>query len=327
MNSGKRMVGARTAWALAVSLTAIGVSLPAGAQNATGQSSAGQSSAGQSSTTQPAASTVLAPMLPAATPITDLLTRMDALETQVARLTAQNEELANREHQAEVKLGMIVLPAATTTMGPTLDAAAIPAAGTVTAPVAATPPVTPASAPVTPPKSATAGNLSAMSGGASDRAADDRPAGPAHPSAQRVAAVKAVIKPQTDDTADDDYSYGFRLYTAKFYPEAAQQLKYYIDKYPKDSRISNARNLLGRAYLDDGKARDAAPWFLTNYKTDPHGSRAADSLLNLAAAMRKLGDDSRACIALNEFSATYSTEAQGRLRKDYAKTRDGLTCN
>ncbi|MDP9056043.1 MAG: hypothetical protein M3N34_01735, partial [Pseudomonadota bacterium] len=173
----------------------------------------------------------------------------------------------------------------------------------------------------------TAGNLSAMSGGASESADGQHRAGPAHPSAERIAAVKAVIKPQTGDAGLDDYSYGFRLYTAKLYPEAAQQLKLYIDKYPKDGQISYARNLLGRAYLDDGKPRDAAPWFLMNYKSDPHGARAADSLLNLAAAMRQQGDDNRACIALNEFAATYAAEARGRLRPDYARTRGGLTCN
>ena len=76
-----------------------------------------------------------------------------------------------------------------------------------------------------------------------------------------------------------------------------------------------------------GKPRDAAPWFLTNYKTDPHGLRAADSLLNLAEAMRQLGDNSRACIAMNEFAATYTAEAQGRLSGEYDKTRGGLTCS
>ena len=81
---------------------------------------------------------------------------------------------------------------------------------------------------------------------------------PAKPSPQRLAAVRAIPKPQTADAGDDEYSYGFRLWEAKFYPEAQQQLKLLIDKYPRYPRISYARNLLGRAYLDDGKPRDAA---------------------------------------------------------------------
>jgi TolA-binding protein len=310
MNTGKRRTGGRAAWVLAAGLGAVaafGASVPARAQDATEQQR--QAPAGAARLANLPSSE---PGVAATTPLTDLLTRMDSLEAQVARLTAQNEEMANRQRQLEARLVASPATAAATTTVPT--------------------PATPAAAPAPlAGKSATASNLSAMAGAAADRAADRvgeaRAATPAHPSAQRIAAVKAVIKPQTANGAFDDYTYGFRLYTAKFYPEAAQQLKLYIDKYPRDAHISHARNLLGRAYLDDGKPRDAAPWFLMNYKTDPQGPRAADSLLNLAAAMRQLGDNSRACIALNEFAANYAPEAKGRLRADYARTRGGLTCN
>ncbi len=301
MNSGTP--GMRAAWAIMASLAAMSPSLPACAQDAPARRPIAAGATAPDSAS---------PDLPATTPMTDLLTRMDALETQVARLTAQNEELTNRQHQMEARLVNAASPAAPGTMGPTI---ATPAAAT------------PAPALVPPPESASASNLSAMTGRAADRGGEEHATGPARVSAQRVAAVKAVVKPQTGDAGLDEYSYGFRLYTAKFYPEAAQQLKLYIDRYPKDAHISHARNLLGRAYLDDGKPREAAPWFLTNYKTDPHGARAADSLLNLAAAMRQLSDDTRACIALNEFATTYASEAEGRLRQDYAKTRGGLTCS
>ncbi|MDE2405978.1 MAG: hypothetical protein KGM17_15010 [Sphingomonadales bacterium] len=255
---------------------------------------------------------------PATSPLTDLLTRMDALEASVARLTAQNEELSNRMRQLQ--------PA---------SAAATPAAA---APVAAAPaPLAPT--PVKPateaPTNANNANLAAMTGQAAASAPAAKPVAakpakpeaPAKPSAQRIAAVKAVVKPQTNDPGDDEYSYGFRLYQAKFYPEAAQQLKLFVDKYPKHMRLSQGRNLLGRALLDDGKPREAAPWFLQNYKSDPAGNRAADSLLNLAEAMRQIGDSSRACIALNEFATNYAGEARGRLREQYDKVKGTVTCN
>ncbi len=307
MNSARRSTRPRTAWACAASLTAMavtGAALPARAQDAAGaQRLASPVSTG----------------IPATTPMTDLLTRMDALEAQLARLTAQNEEMANRQRQLETRLNP---PGA----GPN-PAAAAPAATASTAPLAVAPAPAAAAAAAPVASSATATNLSAMTGGASGRTGADHAAGPARPSAQRIAAVEAVIKPQTGDAGLDEYSYGFRLYTAKFYPEAAQQLKIYIDKYPRDAHIGFARNLLGRVYLDDGKPNDAAPWFLTNYKTDPQGPRAADSLLNLAEAMRQLGYTSRACVALNEFAATYAAEAKGRLHQEYARTRGDLTCN
>jgi TolA-binding protein len=303
MNSARRSTRLGAPWALAAGLaamSAMAAAAPAWAQDA-----------GQVYQPAPAGGAPNAePGVPAATPMTDLLTRMDAVEAQVARLTAQNEELAHRQRQLEAKLAAA-------------DAATSPA---TTAATSATPPS--AAAPTSPAplstKPATASNLSAMTGGASDRSGD---AGPAHPSAQRIAAVKAVIKPQTGDAALDDYSYGYRLYTAKFYPEAAQQLQLFIKQYPKDAHLGYARNLIGRAFLDDGKPEQAAPWFLLNYKADQHGPRAPDSLLYLAESLRQMGKTDKACIALNEFSADFAPEAQGRLRPDYTRTRSALTCS
>jgi TolA-binding protein len=138
--------------------------------------------------------------------------------------------------------------------------------------------------------------------------------------------VRAIEKPATGDAGDDEYSYGFRLWDAKFFPEAQQQLKIFVDRYPRHSRISFGRNLLGRAFLDDGKPREAATWFLQNYQGDKRGARAPDSLLYLAESMRQLKDTSRACIALAEFSESYAAEAAGRLKSQYDATRNGLKC-
>ena len=240
--------------------------------------------------------------VPATTAVTDLLTRVDALEAQNARLTSQNEEIGNRLRQLEARGG----------------AAPAPTAGPV-APVIKGEPA-PAPTPLVAEKSATATMTSAMT---------SKPATalPAKPSAQRVAAVKAIIKPQTSDAGEDEYSYGVKLWQAKFYPEAQQQLKLFLDKYPKHSRVTYARNLLGRAYLDEGKPREAAPWFLLNYQSSKRGERAADSLVFLAQAMIEMKDTNRACIALAEFADTYKTEAAGRLKAQYATTRDTVKCN
>ena len=147
------------------------------------------------------------------------------------------------------------------------------------------------------------------------------------PSAQRLAAVRAIAKPQTQDPADDEYSYGFRLWEAKFFPEAQQQLKMMIDRYPRHAKVSYARNLLGRAFLDDGKPREAATWFLQNYQASKTGDRAPDSLLFLAESMRQLKDTNRSCIALAEFSSSFPREAAGRLKSQYDATRAGVKCN
>lgn len=139
--------------------------------------------------------------------------------------------------------------------------------------------------------------------------------------------MRAIVKPQTDDPGDDEYSYGFRLWEARFYPEAQQQLMLFIERYPRHRRISWGRNLLGRAYLDAGDPKEAAKWFLQNYQADKRGDRAPDSLLYLGLAMKQLKDTKRACIALAEFAETYPTESIGRLRGLYDSTRNGLQCN
>jgi TolA-binding protein len=236
---------------------------------------------------------------PATSAVTDLLTRMETLEAQLARMTGQIEQNTNRLNQLETQAA---------------------GAGALTAPAPAgeTAPATAAASPTPAPQA----NLAAMSGGASAK-----PAAASGPSAERLKAVRAIVKPQTDDPGDDEYSYGFRLWDAKFYPEAQQQLALFVEKYPKHALISYGRNLLGRAYLDDGKPREAAQWFLQNYQADKTAGRAPDSLLYLALAMKDLKDTKRACIALAEFAEAYTAEAVGRLKATYDATRNGLKCS
>ncbi len=101
----------------------------------------------------------------------------------------------------------------------------------------------------------------------------------------------------------------------------------FVEKYPQHWRMSYGTNLLGRAYLDDGKAKEAAPWFLKNYQSDKDGARAGDSLLYLAELMIALKDTKRACIALAEFSETYPALATGRLQSQYEADRGKVKCN
>ena len=148
----------------------------------------------------------------------------------------------------------------------------------------------------------------------------------AQPSAERLAAVRAINKPSTGDPGEDEYTYGLLLREAKLFGEAEQVLWAVVAKYPGHARVSDARYLLGRAYLDDAKPRDAATWFLQNYISNKTGERAADSLLYLAESMRQLRDTSRSCIALDEFATNFPREAAGRLRGQYDETRRGLSC-
>ncbi|KHL24403.1 hypothetical protein PK98_10110 [Croceibacterium mercuriale] len=253
-------------------------------------------------TSTPAPGATPAPAGPAPTAVTDILVRLDAMETQMARVTARSEETAYQLQQLEQRLqAMEAAPAATVPA---------PAIGVIPAP-GATPP---ASTPTPPPSAAAAPASSGQTRAAA-------------PSPERVAAVQAIAKPQTDDAGDDEYSYGFRLWQAGFYPEAQQQLALFLQRYPSHARTNWGRNLLGRAYLDNGQPREAATHFFENYQANKQADRAPDSLLYLAESMIAINDTNRACIALAEFGDGYPALATGRLKEQYDRNRSRVRCS
>jgi TolA-binding protein len=246
---------------------------------------------------------------PATTAMTDILVRLDALEAQLQSLTARSEEQADALARLERRIAALEAG----------QASAAPV--TAPAPTAALAATTPAPAPAPAPARATPAPAPARATPA------PAPASVAAPSAERLAAVQAIAKPQTADPGDDEYSYGFRLWNAGFYPEARQQLTRFVEQYPRHPRISYGRNLLGRAFLDDNLPEEAARWFLKNYQADKNGARAPDSLLYLGLAMIAMKDTKRACIALAEFAETYPLIASGRLASEYQAARAKVTCS
>lgn len=248
---------------------------------------------------------------PSTTAVTDILARLDALEAQLQRLTARTEENSNAVSQLEERLAAI--EEAQRQQAEAAAAAQEPAEESET--------------------SASEANLAAMTGGESGETTEE--ALPAEPAAQeaagptdeRLAAVQAIAKPESDDAGADEYIYGFRLWNAGFFPEARQQLGIFLEGYPEHELVTYGRNLLGRAYLDDGMAEEAARWFLRNYQADKQGRRAGDSLLYLADSMLALGDTNRACIALAEFGETYPALASGRLQDQYEASRQNVDCD
>ena len=100
--------------------------------------------------------------------------------------------------------------------------------------------------------------------------------------------MSAIERPASGDAADDAYLYGYRLWEAKLYPEAQAALKETVAKYPKHQRASYAQNLLGRAYLDEGRPSLASMAFYDSFKKFPDGERAPDSLYFLGQSLMKL---------------------------------------
>jgi len=126
-------------------------------------------------------------------------------------------------------------------------------------------------------------------------------------------ATAAVVP--ASDPGEDAYSQGFHLWEAGQYDQAINSLRAFTSAYPKHRRVSYANNLIGRALLDKGQARPAAEALLANYRNNPQGERAADSLFYLGQALMKLGQPGQACKAYSELDAVYGAKIRPELKK------------
>jgi TolA-binding protein len=241
---------------------------------------------------------------PSTTAVTDLIARVDALETQLATLTGQVEQQGTKMRSFETQLKS--LDAQIKELKANGDSEATPAASSAAVSAPKPVPVAMASKPSTPVA---------------------KPVGTtAKASPARTAAVAAIQKPATGDGFADGYDYGYRLWEAKFYPEAQVQLDETVKKFPKHKRISFARNLLGRAWLDDGKPATAVKILYENYTTQPEGERAPESLYFVGIALNQLGKTAEACKAFDSVDKEYPDAAKSRLGARLVDGRKKAKC-
>lgn len=241
--------------------------------------------------TRPQTPTV-APGSPASTPVADLMARVTTLESQLASITGQVEENSYKLKQLEDAFNKYKAEAANT------------------AAVQTPPPVRPTPAPAA--SASTGSRPTPAASGASEA---------------RKTAVAAIERPSSGDDANDAYSYGYRLWDAKFYPEAQAQLKATVEKYGTTSVGSRAQNLLGRAYLDDGKPALATVAFYENYQKRPTGDRAADSLIYLGDALTQLKKPADACKVYAELDQAYGEKLSASQRAMADKGRAKAKCS
>jgi TolA-binding protein len=233
--------------------------------------------------------------------------RIDALERQIADMLRQGEENGNRLRTIENGMSQLKseqdqrmqaleqrINEAAATAPVTTEAE--PAAPTTTSP--AKPKPKPSSQP---PKTAQA-NPPAPTG---DEAVDTAEA----------------------DPGEEAYSEGFHQWEAGQYDQAVQSLRAFVKAYPKHPRVSFANNLIGRALLDAGNPRAAAEALLANYRKDPGGARAPDSLYYLGQALAKLGQTTQACKAYAELDAVYGAKIRPDLKKLETDAKTAANCS
>ncbi|MES2986507.1 MAG: hypothetical protein V4808_01250 [Pseudomonadota bacterium] len=250
------------------------------------------------------------PGTPSGSALVDLGARVMALESQSASLTGQVEQGQYRLRQLEDAFNAYKR---------STDARIKALEDTATSVAVRDPIVPSADVAIVTPKPTPAKPTPAKP--AADTATKPAATGP------RAAQVAAVEKPATGDAAEDGYTYGYRLWQAKLYPEARRELEAVVTKYPKHRRASYSQNLLGRAYLDANAPSLAAVAFYQNYKTNPNGERAPDSLYYLAQALVKLKKPSgEVCKVYGELTQLYGDKLSAEMTAGVAKGRTEQKC-
>lgn len=244
-----------------------------------------------------------APGSPASSPVADLMARVTALESQLASMTGQIEQNSYKLRQLDEAFNRYK--------------ADTDARLTASAPLAPKP---------TPSAVAAAGDTAVID----PKPASVRPpAAAATPAAseERKRAVAAIERPVTGNEAEDAYTFGYRLWNAKFYPEAQAQLKATVDKFGSNAIASKAQNLLGRSYLDDGKPALASVAFYENYQKRPRGERAAESLAYLGESLTQLKKPADACKVYSELDEVYGATMPASVRAMMQKGRTRANCS
>jgi len=242
---------------------------------------------------KPAAPAAASAGAPADTPVVDLGRRVDALEKELAQLTDRVEQSGNSLRKLEEQFAKLKGDS-DTRLSALEGKGAAPGAATASLPY-----VVPA------PSKAPVGGAAA-------------PTPAAAPDAQAAASV---------DPGKDAYMAGYALWEQKKYPEAVAALKGMAAKYPKNKYASYARNLAGRAYLDNGQYNEAIREFFDNTK-DEAGERAPHSYVYMAQALmkRKPPLPDKACQAYEVLLAKYPDKVTGGLADLVAKGKADAKC-
>jgi len=162
--------------------------------------------------------------------------------------------------------------------------------------------------------------------------ADDQSEAPPpapRPKVETSKAAPALPEPTGDLDADAEAAYdaGYRLWTAGKYDAAIKSLQAMAKKYPNHRRVSWAKNLEGRALLDKGQPRAAAEILLANYRRDPKGERAQDSLFYLGQSLVKLGQPTQACKAYAELEDVYGSSLRAPLKASLPNAKAEAKCS
>ena len=239
------------------------------------------------------------PLASGAGATSDVVARVEVMETQISALTGQIGQLTTQLADLQARLGAAA-PSAQPGLAPEGQLGQLPATearpqaqpqgfGTLNVrpgqaqpgaiprvePQAQAPSVRPGQLPPQPPAQAT------------------RP-----PAGQRVAV-------STDSDANTAYLAAYGHLQRRDYRAAESGFRQFLTTFPDDANAANAQYWLGETYFVQGQYRKAANAFLKGYQKNRSGSTAPDSLLKLGMALHQLGEKDASCATLSELTSKF----------------------
>ena len=109
----------------------------------------------------------------------------------------------------------------------------------------------------------------------------------------------------------DEYDLGYGYLQRKDYAQAEQALRAFLQKYPKDRLAAEAQFWLGESMFQRQDYRDAAATFLDMSKKYESHPKAPNALLRLGESLAALNEHELACATLGEVARKYPKASNG----------------
>ena len=111
------------------------------------------------------------------------------------------------------------------------------------------------------------------------------------------------------------YDEGLRLLNIGSFDQAGAQFEDLIATYPEDPKAGQAQFWLGDMHFKLGRFEQAASAFLDSFRKWPTGPKAPDSLLKLGMTLANIGKTEEACLSFRQVSARYPGAPPTLLRR------------
>jgi len=123
------------------------------------------------------------------------------------------------------------------------------------------------------------------------------------------------VAPTNFQNPDVLYDEGVRLLNIGSFDQAGAQFEDLIATYPEDAKAGQAQFWLGDMHFKLGRYEQAAAAFLDSFRKWPAGPKAPDSLLKLGMTLANIGKTEEACLSFKQVPARYPGASPTLLRR------------